>query len=148
MQTEEKNPLIDLLRARSGSRGVLVTIKRDGRPQMSNVGYSYDEDAGIIRIAVTEERAKTRNLARDPRANFYVSTEDLGTYIVCECTAELSPVAADPDDATVDELVQMYRATQGEHPDWEEFRRTKVADRRMVVRLHVARSYGFAMPSF
>jgi hypothetical protein len=54
----------------------------------------------------------------------------------------LTPVAADPHDATVDELVEVYRAIAGEHPDWDEYRATMVADRRLVVRLTVERVYG------
>lgn len=64
-------------------------------------------------------------------------------YGVFDGTATLSEVAADPHDATVDELVEMYRATQGEHPDWEEFRETKVKDARLVLRVRVEHAYGF-----
>lgn len=124
--------------------GVLVTLKRDGRPQLSNVGYSYDADSKLIRISVTDDRAKTRNLRRDPRASFYVSTPSMNGYVVAEGTAELTAVATDPHDSTVDELVDVYRTIAGEHPDWEEFRQAMVDQRRLVVRLPVDRTYGFA----
>jgi hypothetical protein len=39
-------------------------------------------------------------------------------------------------------LVEVYRAMSGEHPDWDEYRAAMVADRRLVVRLHVDRVYG------
>jgi PPOX class probable F420-dependent enzyme len=146
-QSTTRNPYLDLLQERSGGRGVLVTLKRDGRPQLSNVGYSYAEGDGVIRIASTEDRVKTRNLRRDARATFHVTTEDLSSYAVCECRAVVSPIAADPHDATVDELVEMYRATQGEHPDWEEFRLGKVKDRRLVIRLEIEHVYGFMFPT-
>ena len=48
---------------------------------------------------------------------------------------ELTPTASAPDDATVEELVKQYRDAAGEHPDWDDFRRTMVADGRLVVRL-------------
>lgn len=124
-------------------RGVLATIKRDGRPQLSNVGFSYDPESRTVRISVTDDRAKTRNLRRDPRATFYVTTPNMGAYVAAEGDAELSPVAAAPDDATVDELVEVYRAISGEHPDWAEFRQAMVDDRRLVVRLPVTRIYGW-----
>lgn len=54
------------------------------------------------------------------------------------------PVAEDPEDATVEELVALYRDAQGEHPDWDEFRAAMVRDRRLVLRLHVERAYGQA----
>lgn len=59
-----------------------------------------------------------------------------------EGEAELSTVAAAPDDATVDELVEVYRAMAGEHPDWDDYRRAMVKDRRLVVRLRPGRAYG------
>ncbi|MER7890758.1 PPOX class F420-dependent oxidoreductase [Micromonospora sp. NPDC094482] len=122
--------------------GVLATIKRDGRPQLSTVVYSFDREAGLIRVSVTDDRAKTANLRRDPRASFHVSSEDGWAYAVAEGRAELTPVAADPADDTVEELVGIYRSVQGEHPDWDDFRRAMVAERRLVLRLHVERAYG------
>jgi PPOX class probable F420-dependent enzyme len=122
--------------------GVLATLKRDGRPQLSNVVYSFDRGAGLIRVSVTDGRAKTANLRRDPRASFHVSSEDGWAYAVAEARAELTPVAERPDDPTVEELVGLYRAVQGEHPDWGDFRRAMVAERRLVLRLHVERVYG------
>jgi PPOX class probable F420-dependent enzyme len=125
-----------------GRGGVLVTLKRDGRPQLSNVSHHYDPDERIVRISVTDDRAKTRNLRRDPRASYHVSTPDRRAYTVVEATAELTPVAAHPYDETVEELVRLYRDVMGEHPDWEDFRAAMVRDRRLVARLRVERAYG------
>lgn len=124
--------------------GVLATLKRDGRPQLSNINYHFDEGRRLVRISITANRAKARNLARDPRASLHVSTPDGGSYAVAEGTAELSAVAADPADAAVEELVEVYRDIRGDHPDWDEYRRVMVEDGRLVVRLHVERLYGFA----
>ncbi|GHH84266.1 PPOX class F420-dependent enzyme [Streptomyces sulfonofaciens] len=121
---------------------MLTTIKSDGRPQLSNVVYTYDPDARLVRMSVTAGRAKTANLRRDPRASLHVTTPDFRTYAVAEGMAELTAAAADPRDATVAELIEVYRALAGEHPDWEDYRRAMVADRRLVVRLPVARLYG------
>jgi PPOX class probable F420-dependent enzyme len=126
------------------THGVLVTLKRDGRPQLSNVGHTYDPATDLLRISVTDDRAKTRNLRRDPRASFYVTSADFWHYAVGEGTAELTPVATDPHDDTVEELIEVYRAVGGEHPDWDDFRAAMVRDRRLVVRLHVERLYGQA----
>jgi PPOX class probable F420-dependent enzyme len=130
---------LDLVRPRHN--GVLVTIKRDGRPQMSNIGYVLGED-GVVRISVTADRAKTANLRRDPRASMHVAGDDFWHYLVLEGDAELSAVAAAPDDGTVDELVEQYRGMRGEHPDWDEFRAAMVKDRRLVLRLRPTRAYG------
>ena len=135
----ELSEALDYVRERR--QGVLTTLKRDGRPQLSNIAYYVGEDA-TVRISVTADRAKTRNLERDPRASLYVTSDDFWSYCVLECVAALSPTAADAHDATADALVEYYRTLQGEHPDWEEYRRAMVADRRLVVRLPLGRIYG------
>ncbi|KUL45501.1 PPOX class F420-dependent oxidoreductase [Streptomyces regalis] len=135
-----QNALLALLS--EGHGGVLVTLKRDGRPQLSNVGHAYYPDERIIRVSITDDRAKTRNLRRDPRASYHVTSRDRRAYVVAEGTAELSPVAKDPYDATVEELVRLYRDVLGEHPDWEDFRAAMVRDGRLVLRLKVERAYG------
>jgi PPOX class probable F420-dependent enzyme len=122
--------------------GVLVTLKRDGRPQLSNVGYAYDGAADVIRVSVTDDRAKTRNLERDPRVSLHVTSEDFWTWVVVEGTVELTPVAADPHDATVEELVAYYRGISGEHPDWDDYRAAMVRDRRRVARFSAEHAYG------
>lgn len=127
--------------ARRHRNGVLVTLRADGRPQSSNIVYAVGDD-GVVRISVTDSRAKTRNLRRDPRASLHVSADDFWSYVVLEGDAELTPVAADPHDATVDELVELYRVVGGEHPDWEDYRSAMVADGRLVVRLRPERAYG------
>jgi PPOX class probable F420-dependent enzyme len=121
----------------------LVTLKRDGRPQLSNVGYAHDVATGLIRMSITDDRAKTRNLRRDPRASLYLTAPDWRAYLVLDGTVELTPVAADPHDAAVEELVDLYRIIAGEHPDWDEYRTAMVAERRLVARFTVGHRYGF-----
>jgi PPOX class probable F420-dependent enzyme len=122
--------------------GVLATIKDDGRPQLSNIGYSYDLESSLVRISVTADRAKTRNLQRDPRVTLHVASTDFWSWVAVEGTAELTPVAADPHDATVEELVTYYRAINGEHDDWADYRAAMVADRRLVLRFRPEHAYG------
>ena len=130
---------LDFIRPRKN--GVLVALKRDGRPQLSNITYTLGGD-GIVRISITADRAKFVNLQRDPRASLYVSKEDFWGYVVIDANAELTPAAAAPNDATVEELVDLYRSAVGEHPDWNEYRAVMVSDRRLVVRLHPVHAYG------
>jgi len=122
-------------------RGTLATQKKDGRPQLSVVAYAFNKPERVIRVSITETRAKTRNLRRDPRATFMVQPETY-RYAVFDGDAELSPVAAAPDDEVVEELVEIYRTIVGEHPDWDEFRAAMVADRRLVLRIRVTHAYG------
>jgi PPOX class probable F420-dependent enzyme len=126
---------------RARKNGVLTTIRANGRPQLSNIIYIAGDD-GLLRISVTDSRAKTVNMLRDPRVSLYVPGDNFWQYIVVEGTSELSPLAADPRDDTVDQLVAMYRVGNGDHPDWDEFRATMVADRRLVVAVHPERAYG------
>jgi PPOX class probable F420-dependent enzyme len=123
-------------------QGVLTTLRQDGWPQLSNVNYAWYADEQTIKVSTTDDRAKTRNLRRDPRASFHVTSGDFWTYVVVDGHAELSAVAADPDDAAVAELVDLYRAVRGEHPDWDDYRAAMVRDRRLVVRLRAERAYG------
>nr|WBO81430.1 PPOX class F420-dependent oxidoreductase [Streptomyces sp. SBE_14.2] len=139
-QDRTEEALLHLLS--EGHGGVLVTLKRDGRPQLSNVTHAYYPAERIIRVSLTDDRAKTRNLRRDPRASYHVTTADRWAYTVAEGTAELTPVAEDPHDDTVEELIRLYRDVQGEHPDWDDYRAAMVRDRRLVLRLKVDRAYG------
>jgi PPOX class probable F420-dependent enzyme len=122
--------------------GSLITLKRDGRPQASVVIHVWDPDRRAVRISVTDDRAKTRNLRRDPRASYQVVSPDLTGWAVGEGYAELTAPATDPHDATVDALVDLYRTLAGEHPDWDGYRAAMVADRRVVLTVAFERVYG------
>lgn len=136
--------LVDLFaRQRSGS---LVTLKRDGRPQVSVVSHAFDPQTLTLRVSITQPRAKTRNLRRDPRATYLVTSPDLRAYAVGDGTAQLTPPAADPADATTEALVELYRSLAGEHPDWDEYRAAMVADQRVVLTLALDHVYGWVMP--
>jgi PPOX class probable F420-dependent enzyme len=132
---------------RNRKQGVLTTIRANGRPQLSNILFAPADD-DTFHISVTDDRAKTRNLRRDPRASLYVLGDSFWQYVVLEVDVELTPVATDPQDATVEMLVAMYRSARGEeHPDWDEYRSTMVADKRLVLILRPERAYGMVGPS-
>jgi PPOX class probable F420-dependent enzyme len=122
--------------------GTLATLKRDGRPQLSDINYTAAP--GVIRFSTRTALAKVANLRRDPRASLKVTAA--AGYAVVEATAELSVPSKELDDPTVEELIEVYRLVGGkEHPDWDEYRAAMVADGRLVVRLHVERLYGWVM---
>lgn len=127
--------------ARTTTHSVMVTIRRNGRPQLSNVLHAVFDD-GTIRISTTADRAKARNLTREPWAALHVSRADFWAYAVLEADVELTPVAADPDDASADLLVEHYRRLLGEQDDWPAFRAQQVADRRLLALLRPTRAYG------
>jgi uncharacterized protein len=124
------------------SLGVLATVKRDGRPQLSNVSYYFDARRVAVQVSVTEPRAKTRNLRRDPRASLLVSSDDGWSYAVAEGAAELTPPALAVDDDTVEALITLYRNIAGEHPDWDDYRQAMVTDRRVLLTMPIAHVYG------
>ena len=125
--------------AADSTRGYLITIRRNGRPQSSNVVYHLD--GGTARISVTADRAKAANLRRDPRASLHVSP-DFGRYVVLEATATLTQPSAEIGDDVGRELLEVYESVAGPHPDPDEFLAAMVTDRRLVVRLTVERAYG------
>lgn len=132
--------------AASRNIGALTTLKRDGRPQLSMVNYALERRSPIgprVRISVTDGLAKVANLRRDPRASLLLTSPDGWSYAVLEGTVTLSPVAREQDDATVEELIEVFRLVQGrEHPDWDDYRRAMVQDRRLVAALRVEHTYG------
>lgn len=123
------------------AKGVLLTIRSNGRPQASNIVYAVD-DEGVVRISVTDDRAKTANLRRDPRASLHVASDDFWQYVVVEADADLTPVTTEPGDLASHDLRQLYRAVSGEHDDWDDYDRAMIEQRRLVVRLHPTRAYG------
>ena len=107
--------------------------------------YAVGPEERLLRVSTKDGLAKVHNLRRDPRASLHVVAPG-GGYAVAEATAEFSEVAADERDQTVEELVALYRRARGEeHPDWDEYRRAMVSDRRVVLRLHVEKVYGWVL---
>jgi PPOX class probable F420-dependent enzyme len=130
-----------LAAARATHQSVLTTIRRDGKPQLSNVVHTVRDD-GVIVVSTTTDRAKYHNLRREPWAALKVDGKNFWSYAVIEADVTFSDVATDPDDSAVDELVAYYRAISGEHSDWDDYRRAMVAEHRVVARLTPTRAYG------
>ncbi|MFJ9517559.1 PPOX class F420-dependent oxidoreductase [Kitasatospora sp. NPDC101801] len=121
---------------------VLATIKTDGRPQLSPVMPFYDRQAEVLYVSMTEGRAKTANLRRDPRATLEVTAPDGWSWATAEGVATLTGPGTDPYGPEVEELVRYYRLAAGEHPDWDEYRAAMVADRRVLMTMTVDHVYG------
>jgi PPOX class probable F420-dependent enzyme len=121
-------------------QSVLATVRSDGRPQLSNVLHAISDD-GSLTVSVTADRAKYRNLVRDPWAALHVTQPDFWGWAVIEADVTLEAVDG-PDDPVIAELVEHYRTVVGEHADWDAFRRSQVTERRVLVRLAPRRAYG------
>ena len=132
--------MIDLDRARQFLKvrhdGILATIKRDGRPQLSNILYFLDED-GRIKISVTQTRAKTFNLRRDPRASLHVQGRDRYEYLVAEGAAQFIE-----GDGLAEALRHYYRKVRGDHPDWAEYDAAMAHEQRLLLSISIERAYG------
>ncbi|WP_040839002.1 PPOX class F420-dependent oxidoreductase [Nocardia brevicatena] len=139
MTTTEFDPRHLLAESRLG---VLATIKSNGLPQLSPVTPYYDREADIVYVSMTEGRAKTVNLRRDPRAALEVTSSDGWAWATAEGTVTLTGPGTDPHGPEVEALVDYYRKAAGEHPDWSEYRSVMVSDRRVLMRMTVEHVYG------
>ncbi len=116
------------------TKAVLVTTRADGAPQSSNVLVAFD--GAEFRVSVTADRAKTRNLSRDPRAIVHVLGDDFWSYASVSCVATLGAVTTAPGDDAGRDLLDVYETITGErHPEPDEFFAAMVAERRLVLRL-------------
>ena len=113
---------------REQHEAVMLTYRRDGSPQLSPITCNVDA-AGRVVVSTRETALKTKNLRRDARVSLCVVTSGFyGNWIQVDGTAEVVslPEAMEP-------LVEYYRTTAGEHPDWDEYRKAMVRDQRVIV---------------
>ncbi|MEU0464785.1 MULTISPECIES: PPOX class F420-dependent oxidoreductase [unclassified Amycolatopsis] len=132
--------LLDLVAGRQF--GTLATIRRDGRPQLSTVVYGWYPEEKLIRISSTADRAKVRNLLRDPRAVLHVAAPDGMAYAVVESDVDVSPVSTEPGDATGREMAELASRFEDPYADLDRFYQRMVDEQRVVIRLPVSRVYG------
>jgi len=121
--------------ARAHHRAVIATRTPDGGIQQSPVLVTVDDDGGFA-VSSRETAYKTRNLRRDPWAQLCILNEGFfGDWVYVEGTVEVVslPEATEP-------LVAYYRAASGEHPDWDEYRKSLVEQRRVLLRLIAERA--------
>lgn len=112
----------------------LITLRKDGRAQSSDIVYLLDD--GVFVISLTESRAKTKNMRRDNRVVLHLSSPDQWSYLSFDGTAELSTATTSVDDATNDALVKYYEEISGgPHPDWDEYRTAMVDEGRLLARV-------------
>lgn len=120
---------------RAHHRAVLATSRSDGRPQLSPVTCTVDDENRVL-ISTRETALKTRNLRRRPQASLCVFTDNFfGEWVQAEGDVEIIPL---PD--AMDLLVEYYRSISGEHPDWDDYRAAMVRDQRVIVRITITRA--------
>lgn len=110
--------------------GTIITIRKDGRPQSSDVHHGVLD--GTIVFSVLPDRAKVFNIERDARVIYHVSHD--GSYVSFDGTAEVSPIATSTEGSEMETLIDAFRAVaKKEHPDWDEFREAMVRERRRAI---------------
>src|SRR3954452_10795015 len=120
---------------REQHEAIMLTYRGDGSPQLSPITCNVDGDGHIV-VSTRETALKTKNLRRDARVSLCVVSKGFyGPWIQVDGTAE---VVSLPD--AMELLVDYYRTTAGEHPDWDDYRAAMERDRRVIVRVTPVRA--------
>jgi PPOX class probable F420-dependent enzyme len=127
-----REELLDFCRERH--RYALVTTRKDGRPQVSPVTGGVDSGGRLV-VATYPERAKTRNLRRDPAATVLVMSDEFdGPWVQVDGTAEVLDM---PAPEAEEGLVDYFRCIAGEHDDWDDYREAMRRQGKSLVRITV-----------
>jgi PPOX class probable F420-dependent enzyme len=127
-----REELLDFIRPRH--HGILVTTRRDGRPQISPVSMGVDPDGRVV-VSSYPERAKSKNAARNERASVCVLSDEFGgEWVQLDGGIE---VIRQPE--AIEALVEYYRSISGEHPDWDEYRQAMTRQGKVLLRLTIER---------
>lgn len=129
LATEDRVDLEGLLEfVRPRHKWLLVTLRADGRPQISPVTGGVTSDGRFV-VSTYPSRDKVHNLGRDPRATICVLSDEFGgAWVQIDGMATISHV---PD--AVDGMVEYYRSISGEHPDWAEFRQAMIRQGKCLI---------------
>lgn len=127
--------------AKENHHGVLTTFRKSKAAQMSIVTCGPIKNG--VGFSSTLDKAKISNLLRDNRCTLLISSPDWRNYIVLEGHATIfSPELSDPEELRL-ALREVYRSASGkEHPNWEEFDRVMIADKRVAIIVEPEHHYG------
>ena len=126
----DREQLLEFLRPRH--HAILLTTRRDGRPQSSPNTCGLDAEGRIV-ISTYPERAKVHNIRRDPRVSVCMLSEEWnGPWVQVDGTAEVIDL---PD--ALEPLVEYFRSISGEHPDWDEYRKAMRDQGKSLIRITI-----------
>ncbi|MFJ8827359.1 TIGR03618 family F420-dependent PPOX class oxidoreductase [Streptomyces sp. NPDC102467] len=123
-----------------GKFGILASVRSTGHPHLATVLYDWSPDRRVLRISTTEGRLKPRQYRADPHAALHVRRDDFA-FAVAEGEAEVVGPSVEPGDAAGRELLDVAREFVDEGAE-DAFFAEMVAERRVVIRINVARLYG------
>ena len=128
----DRGQLLEFIRPRH--HAILMTTRRDGRPQASPNTCGVDTEGRIV-ISTYPERAKALNVRRDPRVSALILSDDFGgAWVQVDGTAEVLDL---PE--SVEPLVEYFRCISGEHPDWDEYRQAMRDQGKSLIRITIDR---------
>jgi PPOX class probable F420-dependent enzyme len=93
----------------------LTVLRPDGTPHLTPVGFSWDEESGLVRIITFAGARKVRHLMKRPHPRAAVCQIDGGRWLTFE-----GPAAVTLDPARVATAVERYAARYrqpSERPD-------------------------------
>jgi PPOX class probable F420-dependent enzyme len=130
--TVGREELLEFIRPRH--HAILMTTRRDGRPQASPNTCGVDTEGRIV-ISTYPERAKAANIRRNPLVSVCVLSEEFGgAWVQVDGTAEVIDL---PD--SVEPLVDYFRCISGEHPNWDEYRQAMRDQGKSLIRVTIDR---------
>ncbi len=127
-----RDELLEFLATRH--RGVLMTRRADGMPQLSPLTCGLDPEGRIV-VATYPQRAKVHNIRRDARVSICVQSDAWNdAYVQVDGRAEILdlPEALEP-------LVDYFRGISGEHSDWDEYRAAMLKQGKCIIRIEIER---------
>ncbi len=108
----------------------LTTVRPDGSPHVVAVGFTWDADAGLVRVISFASSRKVRNVLATPGARAAVCQIDGGRWLTLEGTAEITD-----DPVRVAEAVRRYAGR---------YRQPGDRDDRVAIEIRVDRILGRA----
>jgi PPOX class probable F420-dependent enzyme len=130
--TVDREGLLEFLRPRH--HAILMTTRKDGRPQASPNTCGVDAEGRIV-ISTYPERAKAANIRRNSQVSVCVLSDEFGgAWVQVDGTAEVLdlPEALEP-------LVDYFRCISGEHPNWDEYRQAMQKQGKSLIRITIDR---------
>ena len=110
-------------------RGILMTTRADGRPQLSPVTMGLSD--GAIVVATYPARAKVANIRRTGTASVLVLSDEFnGAWVQVDGRAEVVDLPEAEDG-----LVEYFRVISGEHSDWDEYRQAMRDQGKCLLRI-------------
>ena len=117
---------------RQHHHAILATYRIAGPVQMSPVVVGIDDEGRAI-VSTREPLFKVKHIRRDPRVSLCVFTDAFfGRWIQVDGTAGILSL---PD--ALEPLVDYYRKVNGEHTDWDDYRRAMVIEQRVLLQITI-----------